>query len=464
MFTDQVDIKSLTTAFIYAMGAVSVLFVVIGLGLIDMGVVRARNVLDTWAQKFTAAIVGGFGTLFFGYAIWQYQIYQAFGVPNALVQAFQDWWIGGGAASTAAIKLDPKVVPEADVQQIFLVFFVTFSMATAALIHSSAIERIKRAPLYVMSFLIGLIFSPLVGYLCWGPLSPLTNAGTHDFEGVFPLYIFSGTWSLILAWRLGPRSGALVPHPTGLKPTPSNQALVAAGVLFIFIAIPFVSLGSTWIIPDKGVYGISMTQTGIGLIITNIFSAMLTGGVVGAIIGWSRKEVGWVFLGPIAGAVMGGTLFDIGTPLQCMVFGAIGPVVALGTARLTQALGLEEPKVVPLALGPGILGAILVGFVHWGTPTGGFPGLTGNFAPGHAVITPYWQIAGVLATMAVAGIPAFILCLIFEKTSGLRIPAETELTGLDAAHWGVNNFGDDLGTATASPLASGTGNIPAKAA
>ncbi|WP_267879908.1 hypothetical protein [Acetobacter papayae] len=58
-----------------------------------------------------------------------------------------------------------------------------------------------------MAFIAGLIFCPLAGYLTWGPLSPLTNLGLHDFEGVLPLYVFAGTWSLIVAWRLGPRAG-----------------------------------------------------------------------------------------------------------------------------------------------------------------------------------------------------------------------------------------------------------------
>lgn len=458
MFVEQLKLENLTFAFVYAVGAVSVLFVVMGLGLIDMGLVRARNVLDTWVQKFTAAIIAGFGTLFIGYAIWQYQFYIAFAVPDPLIQAFKDWWIGGGATSSLSVKLDPKVVPEADIQQIFLVFFVTFSMATAALIHSSVIERIKGVPFCVMAFLIGLVFSPVVGYLCWGPLSPLTNSGTHDFEGVFPLYIFSGTWALVLSWRLGPRLGALKSHPDGVKPTPSNQALVALGVLFIFIAIPFVSIGSTWVLPDKGVYGISMTQTGIGLILINIFSAMLTGGVIGALIGWTRKDVSWVFLGPIAGAVISGTLFDIGTPLQCMVFGGLGPIVAFATSRLVHGLGIEEPKVVPLALGPGIVGAILVGFVHWGTPTGGFPGLEGALAAGHATITPYWQLMGVIATMVVAGVPALLLCFFFEMTTGLRVSTEAELKGLDDTNWGASNFGDDL---RGSSLATAS-HIPAE--
>lgn len=443
MFTEQVSTGNLLATFIYVVGTVSVLFVVVGLGFMDMGMARSRNVLTTWAQKVTAAMVCGFGTLLLGYAVWQWQFYTALGLPNALMHAISDWWIGGPSSGTAAILLDPKEVPEADTQQVFLVFFVTFSMATAALIHSSAIERIRGAPLYVMSFVIGALLSPLVGYLCWGPLSPLTNNGLHDFEGVFPLYIFSGTWSLVLAWRLKPRQGVFSTHPQGIRPTPSNHALMAVGAMLIFFAIPFIAIGSTWIIPDHGVYGISMTRTGIGKILINIFCAVLSAGVVGSLIAARRKEVSWVFLGPIAGAVICGTLFDIGRPLECVVLGAFGPVVSVGTAALVRRLGIDEPKVVPVALGPGIVGAILVGFLHWGTATGGFPDMPAPFALGHAQISPWWQLAGVVVTMVVSGVPALIICLIYERTSGLRVPPETEIVGLDQAYWGAANCNDD---------------------
>jgi ammonia channel protein AmtB len=219
---------------------------------------------------------------------------------------------------------------------------------------------------------------------------------------------------------------------------------VAAGVLLILFAIPFIALSSTFIFPGSAVYGISMTRTGLGLILINVFSALLAGGVVGALLSYRQRDPRWVFLGPLAGLVMGGTLFDIGTPLQSLGFGAMGPLVALGTAKLLHRLRIDEQKVVPLALGPGVVGAILVGFTHWGTATGGFPGLTGEYAVGHAQITPWWQLAGVVTTMAVSGIPAMITCLVFEKFGALRVSAETELIGLDMAHWNMSCCDDDI--------------------
>jgi Amt family ammonium transporter len=443
-FPGQASTNAILSTFIYTLGAVAVLLVVVGLIVIDMGMVRRRNVLDTTVQKVGSAMIGGLGTLLIGYPIWQWQFNSAFGVHHPLWQAVKDWWMGGAFTGTAARYIDPAVMPEADVQQIFLVFFVTFTMATLALIHTGVVERIKPLPMFVMSFVMGAVLSPLVGYLCWGSLSPLTLRGTHDFDGIFPLYITAGTFALVLAWRVGPRLGAFLPHRSGLKPVPHNLAIVGAGVVLILFALPFITIGSGYIVPDVGFFGISMTQSGIGLVITNLFGAILGGGVMGLIVAYKRREASWALLGPIAGVVMGGTLFDIGNAWECVLVGALGPLVGLGTAALLRKVRIDEPKVVPLALGPGIVGALLTGFLEWGTRTGGYIGLEGKYAPGVAHITPWWQLAGVVATMLVAGVPALVMCLIFEKLGGLRVTEEVEIVGLDFDQWGMSNFGDDL--------------------
>jgi len=443
-FPEQASTNYVMSTFIYTLGAVAVLLVVAGLVLVDMGLVRRRNVLDTTIQKIGAAMVGGLGTLLIGYPIWQWQFNSAFGVPQPLWQAVKDWWLGGAFTTTASRHIDPAVLPEADVLQIFLVFFVTFTMATMALIHTGVVERIKPVPLYVMAFVMGAVQSPLVGYLCWGSLSPLTLRGTHDFDGIFPLYITAGTFVLVLAWRVGPRLGAFRPHASGVKPASHNAAFVGIGVLLILFALPFITIGSGYIVPDVGFFGISFTESGIGLVITNLFAAILGGAVVGLFLAYRRRESSWALLGPIAGVVMGGTLFDIGTAWECLLVGGLGPLVALGTSALLRKVRIDDPKVVPLALGPGIVGALLTGFLEWGTRTGGYIGLEGEHAVGVGTITPWWQLAGVVATVLVSGVPALLMCLVFEKFGGLRHPERAELVGLDAHQWGVANFDDDL--------------------
>jgi Amt family ammonium transporter len=455
---EQVSLDYLYGDLLYTIGGLAVILIVLALGFIDMGLVRRKNVLDTWIQKLVSSLIAGGATVIVGYAIWQWSFNQAFGVPQPLWQAIKDWWIGGQFQTTFSGNIDPKVLPEADVLQLFVMFFATFSMATLALIHSGVPERLRPKPLYTMAFVIGLVLSPLVAYFCWGPVGPLTNRGTHDFDGIFPLYIFSGTWVLVLSWRLKPRLGALVPHPSGARPAAGNAGLVAAGVLLILFALPFVVLGSTFVIPETGVFGISFTNTGWGVIIINLIVSFSVGGAVGAWLAYRRREPLWALLGPLSGSVICGTLYDVGTPIEVAIVSAFGPLVALGTTKLVRRLGIDEPKVIPLALGPGIVGAIATGFIAWGTKTGGYPGLEGPYALQHAEITPWWQLAGVVAVVLIAAVPCLLMCLAFERFGkGLRVTEAEELAGMDATFWGVSNDEDELLDADYVPSAAADG-------
>ncbi|WP_066288172.1 hypothetical protein [Arthrobacter sp. B6] len=429
---------------VYSIGALSVILIVLALGFIDSGNVRKRNVLDTWVVKVIGAMIAGLGTILVGYSFWQWSFYQAFGVPNALGQAISDWWIGGQFQSTPSINIGSEVLPGADAQQVFVVFFATFSMATLALIHGGVLERVRPRVLYVMAAVIGLALSPLASYLTWGPVGPLTQLGIHDFEGIYPLYIFSAVWVLVMSWRLGPRLGAFAPHSTKIRPKKHNSSLIGIGVLLIMFALPFVALSATWIIPGTGVYGISFAETGWGIIIMNVVTAFVGGGLSGALLAHWKKEAGFGFVGPIAGVVMSGTLLDIGTPLEVLILSVFGPFVAYLVSLALVRLGIDDQKVIPLGLGPGVVGAIATGFIAWGTKTGGYPGLEGAYALHSAEVTPLGQAAGVGAVALLAAIPCLIICLIFERFGGLRVPEQVEIAGLDAAHWKTENFADEL--------------------
>lgn len=456
-FSDQVSLSSFYEDLFYTIGAVAVILVVLALGLVDTALVRRKNVLDTWVQKLLASLIAGLGTLVAGFGIWQWQFYSALGVHSPLGKALEDWWIGGNFQTTLSQNISPKVLPGADVQQIFLVFFVTFSMATVALIHTGAIERIKPLPLYTMALVVGLVLSPVVGYFCWGSAGPLTVHGTHDFDGVFGLYIFAGAWVAVLNWRLGPRLGAFERSRGGTAPAAQNMGMATAGVLLILFALPFIALSSGYVVPGEGFFGISYTTSGWGIVLTNIVAAYVGGAFSGAIIAYRLREPVWALLGPLAGAVINGTLFDIGRPWQVLALSLLGPPVALGTARLLRRLKIDDPKVIPLALGPGVVGAIATGVIKWHTKTGGFPGGVGKYALRHAVITPWWQLLGVLLTIVLAAVPCLLLCLFFERTTGLRVSAEQEIAGLDQTYWDTPNFADEVLAPADTGRATGDG-------
>jgi ammonium transporter, Amt family len=301
-----------------------------------------------------ATSIAGGGLMLGGYGLWQWQFNEAFGIPHPLLRALKDWWLFGAFTNTASINIDPAALPDADVLQVVVPFFATFAMATVALIHSGVVERIRSGALYVMSFVVGAVLSPLAGYLCWGSLSPLTNRGVHDYDGVYPLYIFAGTFALVLAWRLGPRLGPFAPDVNDAAPPVRASAAVAAGVLLILFAKPIISMGSGYFIVDQGYFGISMTSPGIGLVMLNWSCTVFAGGVVGGAIAYRLKNPTFAFLGPICGLVICGALLDVGRPWKCLLLGACGPVVALGTTTLMRRLRIDVSKVVPLAVGSGL--------------------------------------------------------------------------------------------------------------
>ena len=204
-FKEQVTTDVFLQDMLYTLSAVFITGMVLGLGSLHSAGVKGRNVLDTWGQKAVAFFIGGAASAIVGYAIWNWQYYQAFGVPDPLWTAIKDWWIGGGNLTTLPQNLDPAVVPSADVYQTFLVFFLAYCGAGAAFVHGVGVERGKPAQMYIQSALLGGIVMPVVIWLTWGSTSPPPTREMHDFVGLFSLYMLVGVWSLVYAWRLDPK-------------------------------------------------------------------------------------------------------------------------------------------------------------------------------------------------------------------------------------------------------------------
>ncbi|MHB1999194.1 MAG: ammonium transporter [Solirubrobacteraceae bacterium] len=434
-FKAQVTEASYLQDIFYALATFCLLFVVAAVGLIDAGLVRRKNILDTWIQKLVCAFVAGFGMLVIGYAVWEIQYYQAFGTPDPIGSALNEWWLFGANLRHFSQELNPKISPTADVYQIFLAFFVAFAMVGGTLIHSAGLERVKPVPLYILSFVAGAIVMPIVLYYTWGSTSPLTNRGVHDYIGVFSLYIVVGVWALILAWRAGPRIGAFEPDSRSIGPIPNNLSWSAAGVGVLLFAAPFAFLGCGYVVPGSGYFGISGTTSGIGIVVINIFMAYFGGGLAGAIISYRTKNPIMALIGVAAGYIGSATTLDIGTPWQVFIVAFIASFVVYGVYVLLFKLRIDDKKIVPLALGGGIYGALASGVVGWGDKTGGFFGLTGKYAFQHATINLGWQALAVAVTLVIAGVSGFVVIFALEKTIGLRVSEEVELAGLDQSYW-----------------------------
>ena len=438
MFPSQVNTSTTTTTLFFLISTVAALLATAGLAFVDAGLSRPRNVLDAWLGKLAAGAATAFGFSFVGYGVWQWQFNSAFGVPNPLGQGIKDWWLGGGALTTLPQALDPKLVPTANEQQIFFGFFITFAFFLGAFLHSGSIGRLRPIALIATCLTVGGVLYPLLAFLTWGPVGPLTNHGLHDFEGVFMVYIFGGSFALAMALRSGPRRGAF---SNGVEGAPANLPQVAAGVLLLMIGLPLIAVGSGYIVPGYGFFGISMTSSSISDVANGVLLAFMSGAVGGLLLTWLDRRYGdekgssaWLLFGPIAAFVANGTLFDVVTLWKIMAVGFAAPFVTFGTSKLMKRLKIDELKVVPLALAPGIFGVLVGGLIAAHVPTGGYFGLKGEYGFQHAHIDLGHQALGI--GVAVAGGLVTATVAIFFRTV---LPGARDFSAfdLDNKHWGV---------------------------
>jgi len=444
-FKEQVSTNIFLSDTFYGIATITLFLLVVAIGLIDAGLVQRKNLLDAWIGKLAAAFIAGLGMFLIGYAIWQVSFYEAFEIPKPWGEAISQWWAGGVNVTSLPQTLNPELAPENDVFQVFLVFFVAYAMAGGALLHSAGLERVKHLPMNIIAAVAGTIVIPFLLYLTWGSVGPLDKNGVHDYLGTFSLYIFVGTWALILAWRAGPRVGAFFeeridPSRPGtglLGHKPHNLGLTAAGVGLALFCVPFLALGCGYIVPDAGYFGISMTNSGFGLVLENVFMSFIGGAITGFAIAYFTKNPIMALLGPVAGYIGCSCSYDVAKPLGILVISLIAPVVVYGGYLLMQKLRIDDKKIVPLALFGGVYAALAAGIAGAGKATGGYFELeNGAYAFQHATINIGHQLVGVGATLGISAITGLVLIVGLEKTIGLRVDRDKEIEGLDETSWG----------------------------
>lgn len=434
-FKEQVSGDLFSQDVFYILATVCLMLIVGAVGLIDAGLVRRKNLFDTWVQKLICALLAAGGMAFVGFAIWEVQYYQAFGIAHPIRQALKDWWPFGAQQTKFSQNLDPKVYPEADIFQIFLAFFMAYAAVGGALLHSAGLERVKALPMYVISLIAGGLVIPFVLYLTWGSTSPLTNRGVHDYIGAYSLYIVCGVWAFILAWRAKPRLGAFDRDRRTMGPVPHNLGWSGFGVALLMFAAPLAFLGCGYFVPGSGYFGISLTTSGLGIATINIFVSFVGGGLGGALIGYRTRNSVMPLLGVAAGYIGCGTCLDTGKPWQIFIVAFLASFVVWGGYIVMYKLRIDDKKIVPLALFGGIYAALAGGVVGSGKKTGGYFGLTGKYAAQHAEISLGWQALGVVVTVAVAVVTGLIVIVGLEKTVGLRVEEQVEIDGLDTGYW-----------------------------
>tara|TARA_B100000959_G_scaffold284927_1_gene357933 strand:- start:741 stop:1241 length:501 start_codon:yes stop_codon:yes gene_type:complete len=150
---------------VYASGAISALFVVVGLLLIDVGASRRRSGINSTIEKLVGFFIG-FATFFFiGFSIWTSQYYIMNG--DTMADSIRDWWAGGLLANSLAQNVDPAAFAGIKNYQIFIFFIAAFAGITNILLHFAVAERMKSLTTRISS----ISDEPVQGTCLWVSVS-----------------------------------------------------------------------------------------------------------------------------------------------------------------------------------------------------------------------------------------------------------------------------------------------------
>jgi ammonium transporter, Amt family len=438
IFPEQVTTNSLTQNVVYAGGTVGALVILAGLLMVDIGGVRRVNVFDSVIQKLIAFFIGFTVYFLIGFAIWQWQYYVAFDIPDPYWQSIKDWWLGGSLTGAFAQDTDPAVAAGLNNSQIFIFFLACFAGIINVLIGLAVTERIKASAYFAISA-VAAVVSSLLSWLTWGSTGPLTNAGYHDFFGAGFVYVFAGAVALMLVRRLGQRPGMYRPHRLVGDYRSYNLGLTTIGLALIVAGLPFVILSCGFFFEPGALFvGVNMTDTSVGVAFNNLGLAWAAGGITGAIIAYRTKKYIYTLLGPFAGYVAGSNAFDIYSPWEMFLVSAAAPLVAYAVYEWTQRREFDEHKLIPLFLGVGSYGVLISGVLNWGTPVGGYFGIeSGDYAFQNAEVNLLWQAIGLAVCIAAGLATGWVMAYILERTTGLGVSEDVQVAGYDGRYWDI---------------------------
>ena len=403
-----------------------------GLALFYGGLVRRKNILATMMQSFVMMAVITVIWALFGYSL-------AFAKGSAFIGNFD-------FALLRNVGTEPNAAYVGTIPQLtFMVFQLMFAIITPALITGAFAERMKFSAMLVFCSLWSIIVYFPLAHMVWGDGGYLNaflggEVPALDFAGGTVVHISSGFSALVCAIYLGKRIG----YPR-TPFAPHNLVLSVIGACLLWVGWFGFNAGSA--LHADGLASTAFVTTHFG--------------AAAAALGWLLAE--WIrqgkptVLGGISGAVAGlvGITPAAGfvTPMSALIIGFIAGIVCfVAVTEVKKRLGYDDSLDAFGVHGVGgFTGAILTGIFANSAVNKVFKDgdkvlpsglLEGN---GKQVIN---QLIASLIAVAFGVIGSLVLLFLIDKTIGLRVSGEDEITGLDLSQHGEEgyNFDTDMGS------------------
>jgi Amt family ammonium transporter len=384
-----------------------------GLALFYGGLVRTKNMLSVLMQVMVV-----FSLISVLWAVYGYSV--AFTEGGPIIGGFSKLFLAGVTADSLADTFTATVkIPE----MIFVAFQCTFAGITCALIVGSFAERVKFSAVLLFSVLWFTFCYLPIAHMVWGPGGYLLGKGALDFAGGTVVHINAGVAGLVGAYMLGKRVGF------GKEPMPPHS-----------LTMTMIGASMLWV----GWFGFNAgsnleATSGATLAFANTLFA-----TAAAVLTWSAGEALFRGKASMLGAASGAVAGLVAITPACGSVGIMGAIVIGGisglvclwaVSSLKKILGADDSLDVFGVHGiGGILGALLTGVFT-------APGLGGTGKPDFSIASQVAiQAEGVIITMVVSAVVAFVAYKIVDMVVGLRVTEEEEREGLDVTSHGEKAY------------------------
>jgi Amt family ammonium transporter len=395
-----------------------VLLMTPGLAFFYGGMVRAKSVLNMLMMNFICIAVVTVAWVLYGWSVSFGNANDANG--NSFWGTFTQW--GMHSIQTGVTDGHPGLYGSTGVPLFAVACFqLMFAIITPALISGAIADRTKFVgwSVYVLGW-VTLIYFP-VAHWVFSP-NGFINAKLHvmDFAGGTAVHINAGAGALACALVVGKR--------VGFKRDPMRPHNV-----------PFVMLGAAllWFGWFGFNAGSALTASGqASVVFLNTQVATCT-----AVIGWLAAEKiqhgKFTTVGAASGAVAGLVAITPAcasvSPLGAIFVGLIPGFICCYAVNLKNRFDFDDSlDVVGVHLVGGILGTLLIGFFADPIEVGAYTnGARKGLFYGGGLDQLWAQSEGAAIVFAYSFIVSLILAFAVNKTIGMRVSEEAEVTGVD---------------------------------
>jgi len=392
-----------------------------GLALFYGGLVRRKNTLAIMMQSFALMALITVMWALVGYSL-------CFGGDGHFIGSFEHAFLRGVGA-------DPNPDYAGTIPQLtFMVYQLMFAIITPALITGATAERMKFSGTVLFLTLWFLVVYAPLAHMVWGK-GGLLNASlggkfpTLDFAGGTVVHISSGVSALVCALYLGKRTG----YPKQPMP-PHSLVLSFIGACLLWVGWFGFNAGSA----------LASNSLATSAFVATHFAA------AAAALSWSAAE--WIkngrasALGAISGAVAGLVAITpaagfVGS-MPALAIGLIAGVVCYWMVTKVKAIFGYDDALDAFGVhgAGGTIGALLTGVFAQQV-------INPIFGAGKAVggLDGHWgqvgnQLVGVLIAWVFALVGTLVLLKIVDMLTGVRVPEEHEIEGLDITQHGEEAY------------------------